>query len=159
MWECAGGATGDECFEIVRKKTQALQAKKLQAAEGKQQRAEARKHRQKNANLLGAKVCSELKSEEDINKLKVDEIKAALAFIMHVEWDKKAKKADVAWLLSLELRQGNIAQAAAASPGPSSAGMPEEVVNVELVEAASESDGEEGDGEESDWPHSEADDH
>ena len=142
----------------MEKKTKAMQAKKRKVAEGKQQRADARKDRLKSANLLGAKVCQELKSEADINKLKVDEIKAALAF-MHVEWEKTAKKADVAQLLTLELRQGNIAQAAAASPGPSSAGMPEEVVNVELVEAASESDGEEGDGEESDWPHSEADDH
>ena len=155
LWSCEGGATGDECFAIVEKKTKAMLAKKRKVAEGKQQRADARKDRQKNANLLGAKICSELKSEADINKLKVDEIKAALAFL-HVEWEKTAKKADVVQLLSLEMRQGSVAQAAASSAGPSAACMPEEVVNVE---AASESDGEEGDGEESDWPHSEADDH
>ena len=132
-----------------------MQAKKRKVAEGKQQRADARKGRLKSANLLGAKVCSELKSEADINKLKVGEIKAALAFL-HVEWDKAAKKADVAWLLSLEMRQGSVAEAAASSAGPSAACMPEEAVNVE---AASESDGEEGDGEESDWPYSEEDDH
>ena len=155
LWQCEGGATGDECFAIVEKKTNAVQAKKRKVAEGKQQRADARKGRLKSANLLGAKVCSELKSEADINKLKVGEIKAALAFL-HVEWDKAAKKADVAWLLSLEMRQGSVAEAAASSAGPSAACMPEEAVNVE---AASESDGEEGDGEESDWPYSEEDDH
>ena len=124
LWSCEGGATGDECFAIVEKKTKAMQAKKRKVAEGKQQRADARKGRLKSANLLGAKVCSELKSEADINKLKVGEIKAALAFL-HVEWDKAAKKSDVAWLLSLEMRQGSVAQAAASSAGPSAACMPE----------------------------------
>ena len=75
-----GGATGDECFELVRELTEAKTAKASQAAAAKQQRTDARQGRHASSLELGAQVASGIKSTADIKKLKVAELKAVLAY-------------------------------------------------------------------------------
>jgi len=50
LWHRPGGATGDECFEIVRQKTLARRAKESAAAQKKVERAETRKSRISDKN-------------------------------------------------------------------------------------------------------------
>ena len=113
LWECAGGATGDECFEIVKAKTLAKRAKESEAVANKKQREAARKEKHASANQLGAGLAAKLKSEADVKALKVDELKAVLTF-KGVALDNKLKKADLLALLTREI-DGNYASSFVAS--------------------------------------------
>ena len=103
LWHRPGGATGDECFEIVRQKTLARRAKESAAAQKKVARAETRKSAHASANELGATICANLQSDADMKKLKVPELKAALLYT-GVAVDSKLKKAELTALLPRELR-------------------------------------------------------
>ena len=69
-----------------------------------------------------------------------------------VEFEKSAKKAELCWLLSLEMRSADDSvPAIAGSSGGAGASGGDAGDNDGMS-------GDEGSGEESDWPHSEADD-
>ena len=128
--------------------------KEASATQAKEARAEARKNAHASANALGAQVSAELKTEADIKKLTVDKLKAVLTF-KGVDFDKSAKKADLCWLLSLEMRRADdFVPVVAGSSGGSGASGGDMADNDSMS-------GDEGSGEESelsDWPYSEADD-
>ena len=50
LWDLPGGATGDECFEIVKAKTLAKRAKESEAMANKKQREAKRKDKHASAN-------------------------------------------------------------------------------------------------------------
>ena len=58
LWHLKGGATGDECFALVKEKTEANLAKARKTEEGKKTRAEARKEKHRASNELAATVCA-----------------------------------------------------------------------------------------------------
>ena len=156
LWHLPGGATGEECFEIVKSKTLAKRAKECQSEAKKQARAEARKERHACANELGADLCAKLTSEEDIKKLKVPELKAVLTYNKGVTIDTKSKKADLVELLASEMngRYGSPVvgnSLAASAAGPSVAPEP---TAADFVDS---SDGESDSGS-SEWAYSQADD-
>ena len=155
LWDLPGGATGEECFEIVRAKTLAKRAKESQSAAKKVARAQARKERHASANELGADLCAKLTSEEDIKKLKVPELKAVLTY-KGVPIDNKSKKADLIELLAREMdgRYGSLVDAVvrdSAAAGPSVVSEP---TAADFVDS---SDGESDSGS-SEWAYSQADD-
>jgi len=78
LWHLPGGATGEQCYEIVKEKTLAKRAKVSEAAQRKAARAETRKSAHASANELGATICANLQSDADMKKLKVPELKAAM---------------------------------------------------------------------------------
>ena len=78
LWHLPGGATGEQCYEIVKEKTLAKRAKVSEAAQRKAARAETRKSARALANELGSNICRNLQSDADMKKLKVPELKAAL---------------------------------------------------------------------------------
>ena len=86
---------------MVKELTEAKRAKEDKTARNKVARAEAKKSRVAAANNLGAQVHGKLQSEADIRKLKVDELKSALAF-KGVAFPKTMKKAE---LLALALQE------------------------------------------------------
>ena len=154
LWHLKGGATGDECFALVKEKTEANLAKAQQAEQNKKQRAEARKDKHRASNELGAKVCEKVQSEADITKLLVPELKAVLAY-KGVVFEKTAKKADLTALLAREMRgsySASFVAGTSAEVDPSAA---------DFIDS-SESDSGPDSGvtpESSEWPHSEADDY
>ena len=155
LWDLPGGATGDECFEIVKAKTLAKRAKESAAAEKKDARAEARKNAHASANELGATICAGLTSAEDLKKLKVPEIKAALVY-KGVAMDPKLKKAELAALLARELRGSDCSTYSASFvAGPSAEVEP---TAADFVDSSDDAASESG-SQSSEWPHSEADDH
>ena len=105
LWHLPGGATGEQCYEIVRQKTLARRAKESAAAQKKVERAETRKSARAAANELGSNICRNLQSDADIDmkKLKVPELKAALMY-MGVPVDPKLKKIELTALFAHELR-------------------------------------------------------
>ena len=60
MASVPGGATGDECYEIVKEKTLARRAKESEAAQRKVARAETRRSARASANELGSTICANL---------------------------------------------------------------------------------------------------
>ena len=78
LWHLPGGATGEQCYEIVKEKTLAKRAKVSEAAQRKAAREETRKSARTSANELGSNICRNLQSDADMKKLKVPELKAAL---------------------------------------------------------------------------------
>ena len=103
LWHLPGGATGEQCYEIVKEKTLAKRAKVSEAAQRKAARAETRKSARALANELGSNICRNLQSDADMKKLKVPELKAALLYT-GVAVDSKLKKAELTALLPRELR-------------------------------------------------------
>ena len=155
LWDRPGGATGDECFEIVKAKTLAKRAKENAAAEKKQARAVLRKEKHASANVLGADICAKLTSDEDVAKLKVTELKAALVY-KGVAVDPKLKKAELAALLARELRGSDCSTYSASFvAGPSAEVEPTAADFIDSSDDAASDCGSHS----SEWPHSEADDH
>jgi len=103
LWHLPGGATGEQCYEIVKEKTLAKRAKVSEAAQRKAARAETRKNARALANELGFNICRNLQSDADMKKLKVPELKAALMY-KGVPVDPKLKKIELTALLAHELR-------------------------------------------------------
>ena len=61
-----GGATGEECFALVKEMTEAKREKEAKTARNKAARAEAKKTRVAATNDLGAQVAGKIKSNADI---------------------------------------------------------------------------------------------
>ena len=111
LWPLKGGATGEECFNLVKEMTEAKRAKEAKTAENKVARAQqAKQNRVAQANDLGAQVAGKLRCRADVSKLKVDELKAALSF-KGVAFSKTLKKAELAALALQELKLPEIAPA------------------------------------------------
>ena len=151
LWHLKGGATGDECFALVKEKTEANLAKAEKAEHNKKQRAEARKDKHRASNELGAKVCETIQSEADITKLRVPQLKAVLAY-KGVAFEKLAKKADLTALLAREMRGSYSASFVAGTSAEV------EPTAADFVDSSDEAASDCG-SESSEWPHSEADDH
>lgn len=103
LWDLPGGATGDDCFERVKKKTDERNAKEKEKTDRKNQAAKKRQQRQQNANDLGGRIISALKHEGQIAKLLVVQLKAALAF-RAVTAPQAARKDDLVRLLKDNLQ-------------------------------------------------------
>ena len=151
FWDKKGGVTADECYEMVKAKTEANQAKLRRVEQRKNERAEKRKNRHASANQLGSELSARLASEADIKRLKVDELKAVLTF-KGVPFETGTKKADLSWLLSLEMKD-SFAQPFVAATSNGCAGTSGDAGDADAGEGSG------SDSESSEWPHSEADDH
>ena len=90
--------------------TEAKKAKEDKTARNKAARAEAKKTRVAATNDLGAQVAGKIKSNTDIRKLKVDELKSALSF-KGVACSNTLKKAQ---LLALALQEFGLPETAPA---------------------------------------------
>ena len=159
LWHLPGGATGDECYEIVKEKTLARRAKESEAAQRKAARAETRKSARALANDLGFNICRNLQSDADMKKLKVPELKAALMYKgVHVDPKLKLKKIELTARLAHELRRSDCStysQSASFVAGPSAEVEP---TAADFVDSSDDAASESG-SQSSEWPHSEADDH
>ena len=164
MWHRPGGATGDECYEIVRQKTSARRAKESEAAQRKVTRAETRKSAHVAANELGATICANLQSDADMKKLKVHVLKAALVYkgvavdpkYKGVAVDPKLKKAELTALLARELYGSGCSNYSASFVADPSAEV--EPTAADFVDSSDDAASDCG-SVSSEWPHSEADDH
>lgn len=157
LWHLPGGATGEQCYEIVKEKTLAKRAKVSEAAQRKAARAETRKSARALANELGSNICRNLQSDADMKKLKVPELKAALMY-KGVPVDPKLKKIELTARLAHELRRSDCStysQSASFVAGPSAEVEP---TAADFVDSSDDAASESG-SQSSEWPHSEADDH
>ena len=155
LWDRPGGATGDECFAIVKAKTAARRAKDDKAKQAKEARAEARKEKHASANELGAAICIKLTAGADVLKLKVAELKAALVY-KGVAVDPKLKKSELSALLARELRGSGCSNYSASFVADPSAEV--EPTAADFVDSSDDAASDCG-SVSSEWPHSEADDH
>ena len=115
-----------------------------------------RKEKHASANVLGTVICAKLTSDtEDVAKLKVTELKAALVY-KGVAVDPKLKKAELAALLARELRGSDCSNYSASFVAAPSAEV--EPTAADFVDSSDEAASDCG-SESSEWPHSEADDH
>ena len=80
LWNLPGGATSDECFEIVKAKTEAKRAKVDAFKAAKASRMEGKQVRMAANLALGAQVVASLTHDAQLVKLKVPALVAALAF-------------------------------------------------------------------------------
>jgi len=157
LWHLPGGATGEQCYEIVKEKTLAKRAKVSEAAQRKAARAETRKSARALANELGSNICRNLQSDADMKKLKVPELKAALMY-KGVPVDPKLKKIELTARLAHELCRSDCStysQSASFVAGPSAEVEP---TAADFVDSSDDAASESG-SQSSEWPHSEADDH
>ena len=157
LWHLPGGATGEQCYEIVKEKTLAKRAKVSEAAQRKAARAETRKSARALANELGSNICRNLQSDADMKKLKVPELKAALMY-KGVPVGPKLKKIELTARLAHELRRSDCStysQSASFVAGPSAEVEP---TAADFVDSSDDAASECG-SQSSEWPHSEADDH
>ena len=103
LWDLPGGATGDQCYEIVRTKVEKRKADAARVAQNKEQRIQKRREHTQSENQLGSRIVSALTHVAQIKQLKVDQLRAALAF-RGVEIPKeKQKKADLQQLLTTNM--------------------------------------------------------
>ena len=102
--------------------------------------------------MLGADICAKLTSDEDVAKLKVTELKAALVY-KGVAVDPKLKKAELA---ARELRGSDCSNYSASFVAAPSAEI--EPTAADFVYSSDDAASESG-SQSSEWPHSEADDH
>ena len=159
LWHLPGGATGEQCYEIVKEKTYTLakRAKVSEAAQRKAARAETRKNARALANELGSNICRNLQSDADMKKFKVPELKAALMY-KGVPVGPKLKKIELTARLAHELRRSDCStysQSASFVAGPSAEVEP---TAADFVDSSDDAASESG-SQSSEWPHSEADDH
>ena len=80
LWNLPGGATGDECFNIVKSKTEAKEAKLASCRGAKAARVQEKQVKMAASLELGQKVVASLSHDAQIAKLKLPAIVAALAF-------------------------------------------------------------------------------
>ena len=79
LWDLPGGATGDECFSIVKAKAEAKQAKVDASKAAKARRVEGRKERWASSLALGSHVVASLCHDAQLSALKLPALQAALA--------------------------------------------------------------------------------
>jgi len=80
LWNLPGGATGDECFNIVKSKTEAKEALLASCRAAKAARVQEKQVKMAASLELGQKVVASLSHDAQIAKLKMPAIVAALAF-------------------------------------------------------------------------------
>ncbi|KAL1514906.1 hypothetical protein AB1Y20_003986 [Prymnesium parvum] len=98
LWDLPGGATGEECMERVRRKTEARQQKEAAAASKKANTAQRRQAASSAANEQGSRVVSALVHTVQVSYLTRANLEAALQF-KGIKWDKKALKPALVKLL------------------------------------------------------------
>jgi hypothetical protein len=102
LWDLPGGATADDCFNIVRTKTEAREAK-ASSVKNKKALTEKKVADSRAAGLsLGSKVVGMLTDSSQVPKLKVDELRAVLQF-RAVVVPKGAKKPGLVSLVEKSL--------------------------------------------------------
>ena len=102
LWDLPGGATGDECFEIVKMKVEAREEKAKATAAKKTAAAEKKTEIKAAALEYGAQLAGCLTDASHIKKLSVAQLHATLTF-KAVEFPKAALKADLQSLLESNL--------------------------------------------------------
>ena len=115
LWDMAGGATADECFGIVKAKTETRLAKKAATKAKKDAAAEKQKDAAAGLIALGASIVALLTDATHIPKLVVAQLKAVLAF-KAVDHPKTAKKDALVYLAEAAL---SLPSASPAPPMPS----------------------------------------
>ncbi|KAL1526990.1 hypothetical protein AB1Y20_015679 [Prymnesium parvum] len=98
LWDLPGGATGEECMERVRRKTEARQQKEAAAASKKANTAQRRQAASSAANEQGSRVVSALVHTVQVSYLTRANLEAALQF-KGIKWDKKELKPALVKLL------------------------------------------------------------
>jgi hypothetical protein len=102
LWDLPGGATGDECFNIVKTKTEAREAK-ITAAKEKKDASKKKAEASRSADLsLGSLIVNLICDSSHVPKLKVDELRAVLNF-KAVSIPKGAKKPELVDLVASKL--------------------------------------------------------
>jgi len=102
LWDLPGGATGDECYSIVKAKTEAKQAKVAATRAAKAQRVEGKQQKRAASLVLGSQVVASLCHDAHVAKLKLPALVAALAF-KGVDVPAGTKKAALIELLRAKL--------------------------------------------------------
>jgi hypothetical protein len=115
LWHLPGGATGDECFEIVKAKTEAKLAKVDACKAAKARRLEGKAEKRAASISLGAEVIASLTHVSQVSKLKLPALNAALAF-KGVDAPHGVKKAVLAELLKSKLNLPSDSSNASALP-------------------------------------------
>jgi hypothetical protein len=103
LWDLKGGATGDECHRRVKLKTEARRAKEAAVTANKLKRKERKTATISVNNDLGSRVIAALSHQDQITRLKRDQLEAALTF-RGVEFDKKLKKPELVAVLQNHLK-------------------------------------------------------
>lgn len=98
LWDLPGGATGDDCYERVRLKTEERNNKAAATAAKKEQAAAKKQAATAANNDLGSRVCGSLVHAAQLSHLLKPQLEAALAF-KGVAFAKTAKKPELLQLL------------------------------------------------------------
>ena len=80
LWDLPGGATGDECFSIVKAKSEGKKAKLDACNAAKARRVEGREGKRAASLALGSQVIASLKHDAQVSALKMPALQAAMAF-------------------------------------------------------------------------------
>lgn len=78
LWDLPGGATADECYMIVKAKTDAQKQKAEAAIQKKQARRNKKQSRTAALNELGGAIAQLLTAEQHVDRLKVAQLQAIL---------------------------------------------------------------------------------
>ena len=102
LWDLPGGATGEECYQMVKAKTEVRLAKQVSAKRKKEKRINRRQKESADQNELGARVVGALTHEAQTKTLVVAQLRAALAY-RSVAAAPTLKKAELRALLDANL--------------------------------------------------------
>ena len=91
LWDCPGGATGDECIAMVQRKTDAREAKAQASKSRKADRAARLQQANAAGNELGSRIAGALVHAHQLKKLSRPQVEALLRF-KGIEWPKTALK-------------------------------------------------------------------
>ena len=94
LWDLPGGATGDDCFNLIKTKTEARKAKEVAVAQKKQATAEKKSDTRSEMLQQGSVLMASLKYSEHVNRLSKLDLIAVLTF-KGVEFNKNALKAEL----------------------------------------------------------------
>ena len=144
LWDLPGGATGDDCYNRVKAKTDARMAKEKEVAERKEGRKQAKQAKAAGVNAKGAEIVAKLTRDRSLNtwsKLLKSDIECALAY-KAIELPKNAKKPEL-----LQLLLNNICSLdnVCSDTAESSANTPEKVASASDTDSSSDCDSEHSD--------------
>jgi hypothetical protein len=94
LWDLPGGATGDDCFNLIKTKTEARKAKEVAVAQKKQATAEKKSDTRSEMLQQGSVVVASLKYSEHVARLSKLDLIAVLTF-KGVEFNNNALKAEL----------------------------------------------------------------
>lgn len=80
LWDLPGGATGDDCYRLVKDKVEKRKAKEAATSQRRAKRSANHQERLANTNALGSQVVGALVHDGQIAQLKVPQLQAALTF-------------------------------------------------------------------------------